>query len=145
MWGLVKPRGQFRTVQGQGSVTADGGVNGELVIDVESVHTGIGKRDNHLRSADFFDAAQHPHITYTVTGVSNVEDDRATVEGTLEIAGQTRPLQLEARLRDVEADALTVTASLELDRSDWGITWKKMGMTKMSTPVEVVARFTRSS
>ena len=61
MWGLATVTGEFTEFRGDGS--ADAGVNGQVVIGAASVRTGIGKRDNHLRSADFFDVERHPDIT----------------------------------------------------------------------------------
>ncbi len=145
LWGLIPVKGEFRTVRGQGAVGGDGSVTGELVIDVESVATGKTKRDTHLRSADFFDGDNHPTITFTASGPARVEGDRATVSGTLTVAGESRPLEVPVELREVDGSGVTLAAAVDIDRAAWGVTWKKMGMTRMSTPVEVVARFIRAA
>ena len=55
MWGAMTVKGQFAEVRGEGRVTEAGAVSGRIDIIAASLHTGIGKRDEHLRSADFFD------------------------------------------------------------------------------------------
>ncbi|MEI7717580.1 MAG: YceI family protein, partial [Mycobacterium sp.] len=54
LWGLVPVNGRFPDVTGEGTVGADGAVSGRLQIRAASVKTGIGKRDEHLCSPDFF-------------------------------------------------------------------------------------------
>ena len=63
LWGLVPVNGRFTDITGEGSVAADGAVSGHLRIGVASMKTGIGKRDEHLQSADFFDTGHFPEIT----------------------------------------------------------------------------------
>src|SRR5215469_15656077 len=61
MWGLAPVKGTFREVAGTGAVAPDGQVSGTVTVSAASVDTKIAKRDAHLRSADFFDAGNHPH------------------------------------------------------------------------------------
>src|SRR6202020_3002283 len=68
-WGLLNGKGRFTDVSGDGQVTGKGAIFGRLDIQVASLRTGIGKRDEHLRSADFFDAEHYPLITVEVTGI----------------------------------------------------------------------------
>jgi polyisoprenoid-binding protein YceI len=143
LWGLVKVKGTFSSVRGEGSLGSDGEVTGRVVIDATSVDTGKAKRDNHLRSDDFFHAATHPEITYAVSAITPVGAGRVRVTGDLTILDQTRPLELNATLEEADADAATVVTTGELDRSAWGISFKKMGMTKMATGIEARLRFTR--
>lgn len=73
----------------------------EVVIDAASVNTGFVKRDDHLRSPDFLNAAEFPDITYKSTKVSIKGDitDQATavVEGNLTISGVTKPVTLNVK------------------------------------------------
>ena len=55
LWGLVKVTGHFAAIAGNGRIAADGSVSGRLVIAAASLRTGIRRRDEHLRSPDFFD------------------------------------------------------------------------------------------
>jgi polyisoprenoid-binding protein YceI len=143
MWGLAKVKGRFKAVEGGGTVGADGGVSGTLVIDASSMNTGNSKRDTHLRSADFFESDQYPTFTYTATGATPIGDDKVKVTGTLTVHGQTRPLEITGTVVQADGDSATINADVEIDRSDWGLTWAKMGA-RLTNQVAVSARFTRA-
>jgi polyisoprenoid-binding protein YceI len=66
-------------------------------IDAASLHTGIKPRDEHLKSADFFDVATYPIITFNSTRVEPVGLDHAWVHGDLNLHGVTRPVRLDVR------------------------------------------------
>jgi polyisoprenoid-binding protein YceI len=143
MWGLAKVKGSFKAVEGEGVVTADGGLSGTLVIDASSVNTGNKKRDVHLRSADFFESDKYPTFTYTATGASPTGEDKVNVTGTLSVHGQTRPLDITANVVQADDRSATLTAEVEIDRSTWGLTWAKMGA-RMINQLVVSSRFTRA-
>jgi polyisoprenoid-binding protein YceI len=69
----------------------------EVVIDAASVSTGFDKRDDHLRSPDFLNAAEFPEITYKSNKVTINKDSTAVVEGNLTIAGVTKPVTLNVK------------------------------------------------
>jgi polyisoprenoid-binding protein YceI len=143
LWGLVKVKGQFSNVHGEGSLAPDGTATGKLEIDASSVDTGNKRRDNHLRSDDFFHASTHPEITYTVSRITPAGSGRVRVTGELTIVDHTHPLEVTASLEEADPTGATVCTEAELDRSTWGIDFKKMGMTKMATRVEGRFRFIR--
>ncbi|MGH9096713.1 MAG: YceI family protein [Acidimicrobiales bacterium] len=143
MWGLVKVNGRFNRVQGEGTFDPSGAISGRLVIDVASVDTGKAKRDTHLKSTDFFDAATNNHITFLATDVAVKDDNRLYVSGELTIAGQSHPYSLDVTVTDLDETGVTLAASAVIDRSQWGIAWTKLGMTNMDTGVDIQARFTR--
>src|SRR3954463_6670132 len=66
MWGLMPVKGRFDEFSGDGQLTAKGAVFGRVDIRVASLHTGIGRRDRHLLSADFFDAERFPEISIVI-------------------------------------------------------------------------------
>src|SRR6478752_2290741 len=68
MWGLDKVRGSFGDYRGT-LVAHPRGSRGELVISAASLDTANAKRDEHLRSADFFDVERHPEIVFTTSAV----------------------------------------------------------------------------
>ena len=84
MWGLLPIRGVFREVEGAGTVTVDGQVTGELAVKTASLDTKIGKRDEHLRSGDFFASDTYPAITFALAGVEFAATGM-TVSGTLTV------------------------------------------------------------
>jgi polyisoprenoid-binding protein YceI len=144
MWGLAKVKGTFSAVRGSGQVGDQGAVSGELVMDAKSVDTHNKKRDQHLRSADFFDVEHHPTFGFDATAVTAGPDGAATIKGSLRLKDQTHPIELTATSSQSTPDRLTVSAETTIDRSQWGVTWKKMGAGLINRVI-VVAEFTRST
>ena len=102
---------------------------GEVKIDVASLSTKTEQRDNHLRSADFFDAQKYPYITYKLTSIEPKGGDSYVVHGDLTIKDITKPITLEATLEGRVADPfggkerLGVTAKGQINRMDFGLNW----------------------
>ena len=100
----------------------------ELAVDVASIDTGDPKRDGHLRSADFFDAEKYPTITFKSNAIFPRGDGRYTASGDLTIRGVTRPVSFDIELLGVTVDGqngqhLGATATVTIDRTDFGLTW----------------------
>lgn len=152
MWGLATVRGTFGDLAGQAEIGADGTARGQLEIGAASLDTGNAKRDKHLRSADFFSAAEHPHIVAVLqraelagrTGLAGGPGDQVSVTGQLTAAGVTRPLTFTASLAEVTEAAVTVRAEAEIDRAQFGMTWNQLGMLRGPATISVLARFTRA-
>jgi len=90
--GIAKVRGSF--AEFSGSLTSDGSTfSGTGAIAAASVDTGDAQRDEHLRSADFFNAETHPTIVFAVAGAGAAT---GSVRGELTINGVTRTVELEA-------------------------------------------------
>ena len=142
-WHAITVRGQFGQVEGQGIIGPDGTVTGQLVIAAGSLNTRNKQRDKHLRSADFFDAEQHPRVVLTVVRAALDADGRLTGEGTLEAAGVTEPVTITADVIEASTDAVTLKAELTVDRSRFGMTWSPLRMAAMQATGAVTARFTR--
>ncbi|HUZ20530.1 MAG TPA: YceI family protein [Acidimicrobiales bacterium] len=143
MWRLLTVKGRFDEVRGSAEVAADGSVSGHLEIDAASLTTKNAKRDAHLRGPDFFDAAAHPRIVFSVVEVSAGTGDEVVVAGTLEVAGQRRPVTLRASVDDATPEAVTLRAETALERADFAMTWNQLGMMSGSATVSVAARFRR--
>ncbi len=126
MW-VLKVKGSFTPLEGSGVVTDTGSVSGNLVIDAASVNTGTKKRDQHLLTADFFDVTKYPTFVYAVTGSSSAADGKVTLSGTFTAHGQTHPLDLLASVSSYGQDKVTIEAEGDLDRTQWGLNWTKMG------------------
>ncbi|HSE95257.1 MAG TPA: YceI family protein [Methylomirabilota bacterium] len=92
---FVNAAGRFGRFEGeiQLDAAAPDRAAGRIVVQVASLDTGIGRRDEHLRSDDFFATARHPHATFVVEAV-RAEDGRWLVSGPLTIRGVTRPLSV---------------------------------------------------
>lgn len=131
---ITKVRGQFNRISG--SVEFDpervGASSVELKIDVNSVVTGINKRDDHLKSADFFDAGAYPEITFRSRRVEPLEEGRGRVTGDLTIHGTTREVAFDVEYRGPVKSPLGgettmgFSAALTLDRMDYGVLWNEV-------------------
>ncbi|WP_089104209.1 YceI family protein [Streptomyces hyaluromycini] len=144
-WGLVAVKGTFAGVTGRGEVTADGAATGSVTIDAASLDTKNKKRDEHLRSADFFDAANHPEITFAVRGAERGPGDAVHVDGQLTVRGISRPQQATAKLVSADADGLTLEVEFTVVREEFGVTFNQMGMMGGPTTVTATLRFTRAA
>ena len=142
-WHAIKVRGRFERIDGEAVVGPDGTASGQLIIDATSLNTKNKQRDKHLRSADFFDADKHPRVVVAIRQTALAADGNLTAEGTLEAAGVTEPVTLTAQVTEATPDAITIQASLTVDRSRFGMTWSPLKMTAMQATGNVTARFTR--
>jgi polyisoprenoid-binding protein YceI len=143
IWGLVTVKGTFTGLEGQGEVLAEGGAQGTVTIAAASVDTKHKKRDEHLRSADFFETEVHPAIVFTAGRVTPTGRDTVDVTGELTVRGTTRPLTFSARATEAADDAVVLTGELSVDRTDFGLTWNQMGMMKGKAELALNLRFTR--
>lgn len=99
-----------------------------VTIDADSIDTRDAKRDEHLRSNDFFGIGDNPQITFVSTRVEPKGKDTFTVYGDLTMAGVTREVALDARYNGTINNpwgqtVSSFSATTEIDRKDFGITW----------------------
>ena len=123
-WGLVTVKGHFDDYHGRLDLSADPAV--ELTIDAASLQTGNGKRDRHLRSADFFDAENHPRVQFQSDWV-DLEGDTLKVRGRLSARDRSIPLELDAHVRSVDGE-LEVEATATATHRELGMTFSPLGM-----------------
>lgn len=140
-WGLRSLHGVFRQVAGNGTVTAAGDVSGVVTVAAGSIDTRNSVRDKHLRSADFFDIANHPDLTFAVEGAAPA-DGGVRVTGSLTVAGRTRPASFDATV-SATGDEVRLDGELQVNRADFGLTWNRMGIASMDNTIVVRAVFTR--
>lgn len=100
----------------------------DVEIDVASVDTRQEPRDEHLRSADFFDAENHPVMKFVSTKVDKVKGNEYKVTGDLTIRGTTKPVTLDATFEGVHPDPwggtrAGFTATGKINRHDFGLNW----------------------
>jgi polyisoprenoid-binding protein YceI len=143
IWGLVTVRGTFSGLSGTAEILADGSGRGRLEIDAASIDTKHGKRDEHLRSADFLSTESYPEIVAEITTAARQGQQSISAAGSLTVAGRTRPLTLTADLAEEGGDAVVLTADSQFDRTDFGMSWNRLGTIKGIARVHVVARFVR--
>jgi polyisoprenoid-binding protein YceI len=137
-WGLATVRGRFDRFDGSYEVGPDG-TTIELTIDPDSLDTGNGTRDKHLRSTDFFGVAEHPEVRFTSTRVRDAGDGTLRVEGDLEAAGKVVPLEFDATVERVD-DALEVEATTTVDQRRLGMSSGQLGMIRLPATLHVKAR-----
>jgi polyisoprenoid-binding protein YceI len=127
---INKVRGKF--TEFTGTVTVDGksveGAKG--TIQTKSVDTGIPRRDNHLRSADFFDATKYPTITFEVKRTEKKGDDTVLI-GDFTMHGVTKELSLPVTISGPIKDPMGSTrigleGKTKLNRKDYGLKYNQM-------------------
>jgi polyisoprenoid-binding protein YceI len=126
---IATVRGRFRDVVGTIDIDEDvlSRSSVEARVSVASIDTGVDQRDDHLRSADFFDAATYPEIAFQSTKIERAGAG-IRVHGDLTIRDTTRPVVLETEGLGVVAGLDGVrraafSARTKINRGDWGLTW----------------------
>jgi polyisoprenoid-binding protein YceI len=144
MWGLASVKGRFTEVSGDGQVTGKGAIFGRLDIQVPSLRTGIRKRDEHLLSADFFDAERFPEISIVVTALEPTAGTAADLRATFTIKGVTAPVPLPAKVIQLDDGSVQVSAKTEVDRAQFDVGWNQLGMVGDRATVSADAYFVRA-
>jgi len=125
-------RGQFNKFDGRFEGPDDDvtKTTGEVKVEVASIDTRTEMRDNHLRSADFFEAEKYPYITFKLTKLEPIDDEKFRVHADLTIKETTRPIVLDATLEGRVPDPMTggkerlgISARGQLNRMDFGLNW----------------------
>jgi polyisoprenoid-binding protein YceI len=100
----------------------------EIKAEVATITTNDERRDGHLRSGDFFDAEKFPTISFKSNAIFAKGEGRYTASGDLTIRDVTRPVSFDIELLGIGVDAmgsqkLGATATVSIDRTDFGLTW----------------------
>lgn len=128
---ISKVKGSFADVAA--TVTGEPGkpetFSVEATVQLASVDTGNEKRDDHLRSADFFDVEQHPTMTFRSTGVQ-MDGDEGKLTGELTLRGVTKPvtfdLEYTGQVNDPWGNTrMGFAGEATIDRREFGLTWSK--------------------
>jgi polyisoprenoid-binding protein YceI len=127
---VSKVRGHFKIFDAD-VVTAEDPLKSTFTarVDLRSIDTGNEQRDNHIRSADFFEVESHPEMTYRSTGIRPVPDGEGfIVDGELTIRGVTREVPLTLEVEGFGPDPFGGTRSGfsltgEINRTDFGISY----------------------
>jgi len=127
---ISKVKGEFRDFTATLVLDDEGLLNqASSNIKVTSIDTGITKRDDHLRSADFFDVNKYPEMSFKSKGVKQSGGNNVLV-GDLTIHGVTREVELPFKIKGpVKGPAgetrIGFEASTVINRKDYGLTWNK--------------------
>jgi polyisoprenoid-binding protein YceI len=126
---VTKVRGRFEELEGSITVAADPlASSAQAAISTASLTTGSADRDGHVKSDDFLAVQTYPTMRFASRRVAHVAGDRFSVVGDLTVKDVTREVVLDVIIDGVARDPwggerLAVTASTEIDREDFGITW----------------------
>jgi polyisoprenoid-binding protein YceI len=118
-------KGHFKTFSGDVEAASDDFKNAKInfTADISSIDTGNEQRDQHLKTAEFFNSEKHPQLKFV-----SKKYDGDTLEGDLSIAGITKPVKLNVEFGGTAKDPwgntkAGFTVSGKLNRKDWGINW----------------------
>jgi len=127
---VTKVRGSFNEFEGTAVLDGADPANShaEVTIKAASIDTRNAQRDEHLRSNDFLAMQEHPEITFTSTGVRQVDDATFELTGDLTIRGVTNsvtiPFTFEGAAKDPFGNLRAgFEGSVPINRKDWGVTW----------------------
>jgi len=129
---ISKVRGRFAKWDAKLALDTTNLSNSSVSVDIDatSIDTGIGDRDNHLRSPDFLDAATYPTLRFRSRKVEPVSSDRLRVTGDLTIRNVTREVVLDVDYGGQGKDPwgqvrAGFTATASINRKDFGLTWNQ--------------------
>lgn len=128
---IAEVTGKFEKFSGTLEFDGQNLENGSVTmeIDVSSINTASEKRDGHLKSPDFFDAAKYPTITFVSKKVIKGEDNEFKVVGDLTMRGVTKEVTFDCVFKGtVEFMGITkavFSAQTVVNRQDYGVSWSK--------------------
>jgi polyisoprenoid-binding protein YceI len=127
---IAKVHGRFTGFEGTVVMEDDRVTSAEVRIDAASIDTQVKARDEHLRSADFFDVANHPSITFRSTRLEPAGKGRYRLTGDLGLHGVTREVAIEAEFLGAMKDPFGVervafSGSTSIERKDFGLNWNQ--------------------
>ena len=128
---MSKVHGNFRKFTGEFSYDAKDlkKASGKVEVDAASIDTNVEKRDNHLRSADFFDVEKFKTLSFVIKSVESAGSG-LKIKGDLTIHGVTKPVTFEAVALGESKDpwgnkTTSFSASTKVNRKDFGLNWNK--------------------
>ncbi|MCW2955003.1 MAG: YceI family protein [Conexibacter sp.] len=124
--GIATVKGSFKEFAGSLTAAEDGSIAVSGTVEVASVDTREAQRDEHLRSADFFDVENNPQIAFASTAIEHLDDETFKITGDITIHGVTKPITLEAVVEGTEEDPwgnqrVGLSATGQLSRGDFGM------------------------
>ncbi len=130
---VTKVRGKFTRWTGTIRMDENDLTRTQVDVSIEpaSVDTGVEQRDNHLRSADFFDAEKYPTMAFKSSRVEKTKDGSLLLHGNLTLHGVTRPVELEVEYAGTQKDPwgglrAGFSARGSVNRKDFGLTYNQI-------------------
>jgi polyisoprenoid-binding protein YceI len=145
MWGLLRVKGRFTDFSGDGQLSGKGAVFGRIDIRAASLNTGVGRRDKHLRSADFFDVDRFDEISVVVTAVHPTKGKSADLRATFTIKGTTASLPLPVTITELDDGSIRIAGETKIDRSQFNLGWNRLGMIGGTATAAAEAVFVRAT
>ena len=129
--GINNVKGKFKEFEGALVLESETLKEASGTIQVQSVDTGVEKRDNHLRTADFFDAAKYPTITFKTKRVEKGGSGQLVLIADFTMRGVTKELRLPAKMSKPTKDPwggvrVGLEAKTKLNRKDYGINYNAL-------------------
>lgn len=123
-------RGRFEKFTGEVEFDPENPVNSSVnvIIDASSINTREEKRDDHLRSADFFNVETYPYLTFKSKKIKVLDDDHGQIIGDLTIRGDTREVALDTVFNGMSKSpwgllSAGFSAVTKINRKEWGLSW----------------------
>jgi polyisoprenoid-binding protein YceI len=132
--GLIPVNGRFEKFEGNLRIGEDGTAAGEITIEAASIRTGIKKRDQHLRSQDFFHVEEYPELTFAANGIAIGTSTR--IVGILTIRDKDIAIDAPVTIERSGADLRLVTA-FGIDHHAAGLGWAKPGFIRKIMDAQV--------
>lgn len=133
-YGLMTVKGRFDRYEGALDLSASPAV--ELTIEADSLDSKQKQRDKHLRSDDFFDVVNHPHVRFEADTAA-LDGNTLKARGLLYAAGKQIPLHVDATVTPVDGE-FEIEASALADHRELGMLWSPMGI--MRAPSKLIVR-----
>ena len=128
--GLATVKGFFGEFAGSLEVAEDGSVKAYGTVEASSLNTRSEQRDEHLRSADFFDVENPPQLSFQSKSVEQLDEESYKIAGDLTIRGTTKEVELHATTTGTDLDPwgntrVGIEAATQIDRTEFGLTWNQ--------------------
>jgi len=141
IWGLASVTGRFEHIEGWLEIDEDEQWHMVMVIDADSIDTANARRDKHLRSPAFFNVEKHPLVRFRSIDVTD-HDSHLVVDGELEAAGATAPLQLDVTVARTDEE-LELETTATIDQRDLDLRFSPLRVIGTPTAVRVHAQLRR--
>lgn len=129
---VTKVQGKFTSFDGEIKLDTKNlkELSADAAIDASSINTDNKKRDDHLRSPDFFDVKKFPKLTFKSKKTTDLGNGKFKMDGDLTLHGVTKPITLEGEFTGTAKDPwgntrAGLTAQTKINRKDYGIVWNK--------------------